>query len=86
MYKVFLEGGVTAGHSASACAPAHINTLVVLTLAVKTFYVEVIVLDSQHLSFAFLPTSEALDDPLFHCRTWVAAVLSVQHYRSKRIS
>lgn len=46
-----------------------------LTLAGKALYVEVAALDPQHLSLAWFPTPEALDDPLPRWRTRVAAIL-----------
>lgn len=46
-------------------------------LASKALYVEVIGLDSQHLSLAWLPTPEALDAPLPCWTPGMAAILSV---------
>lgn len=51
--------------------------LMVLTLAGKALNVEVAGLDTQHLSFAWFPTSEALDEPLPCWWTRVAFILSL---------
>ncbi len=49
----------------------------VLTLAGEALYVEVVGLDPQHLSLAWLPAPEALDGLLPCRRTRVAAILSM---------
>lgn len=53
------------------------DTVRSLTFAGEALYVEVVVLDPQHLSSAGLPTFEALDEPLPHIG--MAAILGVKN-------
>lgn len=75
---------VIAGRSPSTSASAYIHISIVLTLAGKALYVEVVGLDSQHLSLAWLSTSETLDDLLPRWRTRMAAPWSMKHCRERR--